>query len=383
MASFLGFISRNYETFVPATPPKKPRTLRFGILGAAKIAPRALIGPARNHPEVVVEAIAARDPERAKAFAKKHGIPKTYPSYQDLLDDPSIDVVYVPLPTGLHYEWALKSLRAGKHVLVEKPATNTRAEAEKLFSVAKEKGLILLEAYHILFHPAIQTLKQLVASGKIGKVTSIEAELAAPSVIPLGDIKKSYELGGGAMMELGGYTTGLARYVLGAEPIDTSDIQVEAFEEEQRVDRSMRVSYSFPSNVTTTIYGDLAMPSRFLVIPRMIQAWIKVDGTEGSVCLYNFIAPSLWHSIEVIEGKGDGAKKSYRKAYTFEGLDSNAKSDASWLTYRYQLEAFVDKVLGRTPQTWVTEEQTLGNLAALEMVYKNSGLGARPASTYE
>src|SRR5690242_7714559 len=95
--------------------------LRIGVLGAARITPNALIKPARALPEVSVTAVAARDPERAQAFAKKHGIPRTHASYGDLLADPNIDAIYNPLPNALHAEWTIAALRAGKHVLCEKP----------------------------------------------------------------------------------------------------------------------------------------------------------------------------------------------------------------------------------------------------------------------
>lgn len=124
------------------------RPLRFGILGAAKIAPAALIRPAVSHPDVEVYAIAARDLQRAQEYARKHGIPKVHTTYDALIHDPDVDVVYNPLPNGLHYEWTMKSLEAGKHVLLEKPAANTAEETKEMFDLAEKKGLVLLEAFH-------------------------------------------------------------------------------------------------------------------------------------------------------------------------------------------------------------------------------------------
>jgi predicted dehydrogenase len=124
------------------------RPLRFGILGAANIAPPALINPAISHPEAEVYAVAARDPQRAQAYARKHGIPKVHTSYDALIHDPEIDAVYNPLPNGLHYEWTMKALEAGKHVLLEKPAANTAEETKQMFELAERKGLVLLEAFH-------------------------------------------------------------------------------------------------------------------------------------------------------------------------------------------------------------------------------------------
>ena len=106
--------------------------LRIGVLGAARIAPLALIRPARKVPGVLVAAIAARDRRRAEAFAARHGIPAVHDSYADLVADPSLDAVYVPLPNALHAEWTLRALEAGKHVLCEKPLTANQAEARQV-----------------------------------------------------------------------------------------------------------------------------------------------------------------------------------------------------------------------------------------------------------
>lgn len=148
-------------------PDSKP--LKFGCLGAAKIAPGALVNPARTHAEVEIYAVAARDKDRADAFAAKHGFKKVYAGltgYQgrccylnchwftsinnvtDLINDPDVDVVYNPLPNGLHFEWTMKALHGGKHVLLEKPATNTAEEAQKIFDLAAKKNLVVLEAFH-------------------------------------------------------------------------------------------------------------------------------------------------------------------------------------------------------------------------------------------
>ncbi|KAL2067456.1 hypothetical protein VTL71DRAFT_1881 [Oculimacula yallundae] len=118
-------LNRVWTAFVPPVVEKKKDAIRFGVLGAANIAFLALINPAKSHPEVVIQAIAARIRTRAEAFAKKHGIPDVRDSYQEILDDPDIDAIFVPLPNNLHFEWALKAMLAGKHVLLEKPSVST------------------------------------------------------------------------------------------------------------------------------------------------------------------------------------------------------------------------------------------------------------------
>src|ERR1051326_4741709 len=117
--------------------------VRIGILGAAKIVPMALTLPALRVPEVKVTAIAARDPQRAKRFARLFRIPRVHRTYNDLLADPEIDAIYNPLPNGLHAEWTIKALQAGKHVLCEKPFASNASEAEEVAKVADETGKIL------------------------------------------------------------------------------------------------------------------------------------------------------------------------------------------------------------------------------------------------
>jgi predicted dehydrogenase len=122
--------------------------LRIGILGAAKIAAAAMVKPARTLSNVDVVAIAARDPERAQRYADKHGIERVLPSYADLIADPEIDAVYNPLPNGLHAEWTLAAIAAGKHVLCEKPFTANAAEARQVADAAAEGGVTVVEAFH-------------------------------------------------------------------------------------------------------------------------------------------------------------------------------------------------------------------------------------------
>ena len=131
----ISLLNRVYTAFAPPTVEKKNNAIRFGILGAAKIAPLALITPAKSHPEVILQAVSARNRARAEEFAKKHGIPDVRDSYQEILDDPNIDAILIPLPNNLHFEWAVRAIRAGKHVLLEKPSVSTAAEATPLFTL--------------------------------------------------------------------------------------------------------------------------------------------------------------------------------------------------------------------------------------------------------
>jgi predicted dehydrogenase len=141
------------------------RPLRFGILGAALIAPDALIKPAQIVDDAEVVAIVARDPARAREFAKKHGIARVLNSYDDAINDSAIDVIYNPLPNSLHREWTIRALRAGKHVLCEKPLASNAAEAEQMARTAAETGKFLGEAFHYRYHPLADRIRAIIGGG--------------------------------------------------------------------------------------------------------------------------------------------------------------------------------------------------------------------------
>jgi predicted dehydrogenase len=147
--------------------------VRIGILGAARIAPAALVNPGKNNAEVVVAAVAARDASRARAFAKKHGIAKVHESYDALLTDPDIDAIYNPLPNGLHGQWTRAALAAGKHVLCEKPFTANAAEAREIAELAEESGRVVMEAFHYRYHPLTLRAEQIIASGVGGETPEV------------------------------------------------------------------------------------------------------------------------------------------------------------------------------------------------------------------
>ncbi len=154
--------------------------VRIGILGAARIAPLALVKPAKENGEVVVAAVAARDVSRGHAFAAAHGIARVHHSYQDLIDDPEIDAVYNPLPNGLHGRWTRAALAAGKHVLCEKPFTANAAEAREIAVLATQSDQVVMEAFHYRYHPLALRIEQIIASGELGPVQHVEAAMCFP-----------------------------------------------------------------------------------------------------------------------------------------------------------------------------------------------------------
>src|SRR5271170_2753740 len=154
--------------------------LRFGLLGAARIAPDALVKAAKDVPDAEVVAVAAREPKRAREFADANGIPRVVATYDDLVNDPGLDVIYNPLPNSLHCEWTIAALRAGKHVLCEKPLSSNAAEAERMTKAADDSGKILGEAFHYRYHPLADRIRALMTDGTLGRLVQVEGHFSVP-----------------------------------------------------------------------------------------------------------------------------------------------------------------------------------------------------------
>ena len=189
--------------------------VRWGILSTADINRKLLAGAALSA-DVDVVAVGSRDLGRAQAFADRHGIPRAYGSYEELLADPSVEAIYNPLPNTLHCEWSIKALEAGKHVLCEKPMSSSVAEVEEAFAAAERTGFLLSEAFMYRHHPQTKRLAELVAEGAIGDLRVIRATFSY-GLFDVENIRLRTEVDGGALMDVGCYCISGAR-LLGGEP---------------------------------------------------------------------------------------------------------------------------------------------------------------------
>ncbi|KAI0671749.1 NAD-P-binding protein [Trametes maxima] len=365
--------------------------LRFGILGAARIGPDALLKPARSHDEVAVVAVACRDETKGSRYARKYDIPKVYAGargYYDLLADPDVDVVYNPLPNGLHFEWTMRALHAGKHVLLEKPTTSTAQEARQIFALAEKKGLVVLEAMHSVFHPAMQRVREIVRSGELGRVQSVRVHFGLPSVVsrflfPGDDVRFQYDLAGGCTMDMGVYSVAVTRYVTGTEHTALEVTSAESTGhplDPMRIDRGMHATYALPGSdsFTAETTTDWALPGwgPFGLLPSAVKLTAVISLEGGDVEFFNFVVPTVYHSIKVRPKRGGArTEKVYRYA--------DGRGEKSWTTYRYQLEAFVDKVRGRTPWAWIDAETTVTEMEILERVYAKAGLPPRVSPPFQ
>ncbi len=322
--------------------------VRIGLLGAARIAPAALLRPVRRVPEARVVAVAARDQRRAQALARRYGLGRVHPSYAALVADPEIDAVYNPLPNGLHAEWSLRALAAGKHVLCEKPLALNAAEAEQMATAATRSGLVLAEAFHYRSHPLAARLKAIVDSGELGRLRHLEAHLCVPLLRP-GDIRYSYALGGGATMDLGCYTINLLRYLAGAEPVV---VRARARLAAPQVDRFMAAELLFPDACTGRIVCSL-----FSVRLVCSRAW--VHGEQGELRVTWPFHPHLYHRVVVRAGG-----------------KARVERVPGETTFTHQLRAFVAAVRGQSRMA-TDARDAVANLRVIDAVYAQAGLKPR------
>ncbi len=191
--------------------------LRIGILGCANIA-KQFVRDVADSPKVTIQAVASRDLSKAQQFAQTFGIARAHGSYEALLADSALDAVYIPLPNSMHAQWAIRALQAGKHVLCEKPLALNVGEVTRMFDVARQQGLMLLESYPYWFQPQTRDLLACLSHDKIGEVRSMQASFGFTLGNPEHNIRMKPDLGGGALLDAGSYPLSLIRLVMGCAP---------------------------------------------------------------------------------------------------------------------------------------------------------------------
>ena len=202
---------------MPTSDARSLTPVRWGVLGSSRFALNVSLPGMKKASLTALHALASRDLAKAKASAATLGIPRAYGSYEELLADPEIEVIYNPLPNHLHAEWTARAARAGKHVLCEKPIALTAADAETLLSVQKETGKIIAEAFMVRNHPQWQQAKSWVDGGRIGELVSVQTAFSYFNRDAT-NIRNRKEAGGGALYDIGCYAVNTSRYLYGREP---------------------------------------------------------------------------------------------------------------------------------------------------------------------
>lgn len=315
------------------------KPVRIGILGAAKIAPSAVIEPAASLDGVEVVCVGARSFNRARNFASAHDIPLAVEGYDAVVTSPDIDLVYNALPISLHAEWTIKAAQAGKHVLVEKSFAMNATEAEAMIAAGEASGFRVVEAFHHRYHPAYIKFLRLVHSGTIGELEAIDAEFSVAISARQGEIRHDASLGGGAMRDLGCYPLAWSLSLVDA-PIDRID--VEASLTPTGVDETVDADIHFRSGVRARLKTSMAEDQHLV-------RRLRISGSKGTIDFENPLAPH------------DGSELKLNGAIV-DHFDAN-----SGTTYFHQLSALSEAIAGG--QHLPTEGDTiLRQQRALDMI---------------
>src|SRR6187551_2763631 len=321
--------------------------MKLGLLSTANIN-RAILAGAAKTDRVDVVAVGSRDAERAEAYAAEHGIATAHSSYQALLADPDVEAVYISLPNGMHHEWTMQALAAGKHVLCEKPFTRHPGEAEEAFDAADAAGLVLAEAFMYRHHPQTATVARLVADGAIGRLCAVKATFTFP-LHDLSDVRALPELDGGALMDVGCYCLSGIRLLAG-EPEHVRGEQVRGT---TGIDMAFHGTLRCADDVVGQFEASFRSPRRQRV---------EVVGEEGALTV---TAPFRvdWRG-PVLLARWDG--DTLGEAEAVEAPAGNS--------YRLELDNLADAIQGRAPQL-LGREDALGQARAIEALYRSADEG--------
>lgn len=302
-------------------------TLRWGIISSAKIAREKVIPGLQRADNCEVVAIGSRDRQTAAAVAERWGIPSAYGSYDDVLADPRVDAVYVPVPNHLHARWTIAAAEAGKHVLCEKPMALTADEAQTMVDVCERTGVALMEAFMYRLHPSWERARELVADGTIGDLVAVDSWFSYYNDDPA-NIRNIPEVGGGALMDIGCYCIDLSRLLFGSEPTRVASHMRR--DPVQHVDTTTTALLGFGSGVASFTCSTRAKPDQY----------VTIHGTEGRLHLgvpFN-IPPDRATEVVVHVGKALPADAD-GEVHRFEATDP----------YTVQGQRFAAAVLSGSP----------------------------------
>ena len=333
-------------------PERTDRQLRWGVLSTADIARRKWIPGVRRSPgqRGTVQAIASRDRATAERVAAELQIPRAHPSYEALLADPDVDAVYIPLPNHLHLEWTIAAAKAGKHVLCEKPIALTSRDAELMVDAADDAGVLLMEAFMYRLHPSWVAVRELIATGRIGRLQAVQSWFSFYNDDPT-NIRNIAATGGGALMDIGCYCINLSRMLFGAEP--------------DRVESAILRDPDSDVDVVTS--GLLVFPgggmAAFTCSTRSeSDQRVHIYGTEGHISIgipFN-IPPELPTHVDVTHG-GDPPVAPHVERRTFDRADP----------YGVEADAFAAAVLDGAPLP-TPPSDAIANMRVIERVFEAS-----------
>lgn len=319
--------------------------------------------------------LASRDEKKAKAEARgRFRVGKTY---EQVLEDEQVEAVYIPLPNGMHHKWTMLALKAGKHVLCEKPMSANAGECAKAKAMAESMGKVLMEAAHCFHHPALIKCRELIRNGEIGILQRVEANFY--SRIPTKDIRYDCDgtdkrLAGGSLMDNGVYAIHAVRFFSDLEIAKVLSVKCQKAKcAPNRLDDSMDAEIEFECNeegndANPAVTGRVSS-SFVAILPWDFVPVARIYGTKGQITFYNYLLPSLWHSIKVTLING---KSKTLKVY-----------DQGQTTYEFQLAEFA-RAIREQPNGGLAQtkaggklDDPVGNMRAIDMIYQAAGLPVR------
>jgi xylose dehydrogenase (NAD/NADP) len=321
--------------------------LRWGLLGTARIN-QAVIGPIRSSKNSEIIAVASRSQDNAAQYAESWGIPHFYSSYEALLADPEIDVIYNSLPNGLHAEWSIKALQMGKHVLCEKPITTSIMEMDAVKQASMKTGKVIAEAFMYRHHPQTLRVKEMVDTGEIGNLQLIRGSFCYTNTRP-NNPRFDPQLGGGSLWDVGCYPISYARFLTGEEPNEVYGSQVTG---PTGIDVLYSGQLSFPAGVISQFECSFISP---------FKALMEITGDEGRI-----IIPEPY--------------KPGKRSKMF--LERDGQTQTIWIKgaelYIGEIEDLENAILLRKP-TRISLDDSRGNIATIEALYQSTRL-SKPIS---
>lgn len=337
----------------------KKKYLNWGILSTARIGER-LISSIRKSQISKLYAVASRDFNKARSFGEKFDIPNIYGSYEDLLNDNNIDIIYISLPNHLHSEWAIKAAKASKNVLCEKPLAPSIKEIDRMIYISKKYKVMIQEATMMRFHPQIKYVKKMIKENKIGKIHYINAIFTITN-FNYGDIRYRYSLGGGSLFDLGSYCISFIRFVLDLEPKKVFANQG-ITKGRGKVDQILTGFLEFPNNIEMQFHCSMrSFPHESITIIgengvlNLDLPYCNIPGESGNVNIINASKNKKIHN--------DSFGDTMRKNFSYIKFDENA--------YDYEVESANKTVIKKTKQE-ITLEDSKKNIKTILALLKSA-----------
>ena len=325
--------------------------VKWGVLGVANIAVRKVIPAMQAGQWSVVEAIASRDLTKAQRAAQQLGIPRSYGSYEELLDDPEIEAIYNPLPNNLHVEWTTKAVRAGKHVLCEKPIGMTVAEAKLLLKARDETGKKIEEAFMVITNPQWVAVLDMIEALRIGEVRSVSCHFSYNNQ-DLSNIRNIRETGGGGLMDIGCYLIFFSRLIFGAEPKRVVSLVEE--HSQTKTDILTSALLEFPTGHATFTCGTRITPYQR----------VQIIGTQGRIEVQIPVNAPPDHPCKVFLDDGTDLMGLNIQTVEFENSDQ----------YTIQGDLFSQSIRENRKPILPLEE-SIKNMAVIEAVFRSAKTG--------